>query len=76
MYSEPAGAASDPSGSSDPLLTVSDPPLGAIAPEKLAVEAARMLQERPMGGRLVVVDPQGRLAGALTFHDLLAEGVV
>lgn len=48
----------------------------SIAPEKLAAEAARMLQERPMGGRLVVVDPQGRLVGALTFHDLLAEGVV
>jgi len=48
----------------------------AIAPEKLAAEAAHMLQERPMGGRLVVVDPQGRLVGALTFHDLLAEGVV
>jgi len=47
-----------------------------IAPEKLAAEAARMLQERPMGGRLVVVDRQGRLVGALTFHDLLAEGVV
>jgi len=48
----------------------------SIAPHKLAAEAARMLQERPMGGRLVVVDPQGRLVGALTFHDLLAEGVV
>jgi arabinose-5-phosphate isomerase len=48
----------------------------SIAPGKLAAEAARMLQERPMGGRLVVVDPQGRLVGALTFHDLLAEGVV
>ena len=48
----------------------------SIAPGKLAAEAARMLQERPMGGRLVVVDPEGRLVGALTFHDLLAEGVV
>jgi arabinose-5-phosphate isomerase len=48
----------------------------SIAPHKLAAEAARMLQERPMGGRLVVVDPEGRLVGALTFHDLLAEGVV
>jgi len=47
-----------------------------IAPERLAAEAARMLQDRPMGGRLVVVDPDGKLVGALTFHDLLAEGVV
>ncbi|APV49084.1 D-arabinose 5-phosphate isomerase [Betaproteobacteria bacterium GR16-43] len=47
-----------------------------IAPEKLAAEAARMLQDRPMGGRLVVADREGRLVGALTFHDLLAEGVV
>jgi arabinose-5-phosphate isomerase len=48
----------------------------SIAPEKLAAEAARMLQERPMGGRLVVTDRDGRLVGAITFHDLLAEGVV
>jgi len=47
-----------------------------IAPEKLAAEAARMLEENPMGGRLVVADREGRLVGALTFHDLLAEGVV
>ena len=47
-----------------------------IAPEKLAAEAARMLQDRPMGGRLVVADREGRLVGAITFHDLLAEGVV
>ncbi len=48
----------------------------SIAPGKVAAEAARMLEESPMGGRLVVVDPEGRLVGALTFHDLLAEGVV
>jgi arabinose-5-phosphate isomerase len=48
----------------------------SIAPEKLAAEAARMLQDRPMGGRLVVTDRDGRLVGAITFHDLLAEGVV
>lgn len=48
----------------------------SIAPEKLAAEAARMLQDRPMGGRLVVTDRDGKLVGALTFHDLLAEGVV
>jgi arabinose-5-phosphate isomerase len=47
-----------------------------IAPEKLAAEAARALEERKLGGRLVVTDREGRLVGALTFHDLLAEGVV
>jgi arabinose-5-phosphate isomerase len=48
----------------------------SIAPGKLAVEAARMLEQHPLGGRLVVLDGAGRLIGALTFHDLLAAGVV
>jgi arabinose-5-phosphate isomerase len=48
----------------------------AIAPEKLAAEAAQMLQEHRLGGRLVVLSSDGRLIGALTFHDLLAAGVV
>jgi len=47
----------------------------SIAPEKLAAEAAKLL-ERGLGGRLVVLDPSGRLVGAVTFHDLLAAGVV
>ncbi len=47
-----------------------------IAPGKLAAEAAQVLQEHKLGGRLVVVSPEGRLVGALTFHDLLAAGVV
>ena len=48
----------------------------SIAPEKLATEAARILEERGLGGRLVVLDPDGKLVGAVTFHDLLAAGVV
>jgi arabinose-5-phosphate isomerase len=48
----------------------------SIAPEKLAAEAAQILEKQSLGGRLVVVDSAGRLVGALTFHDLLAEGVV
>jgi arabinose-5-phosphate isomerase len=48
----------------------------SIAPGKLAAEAAQVLQEHKLGGRLVVVSPDGRLVGALTFHDLLAAGVV
>jgi arabinose-5-phosphate isomerase len=47
-----------------------------IAPGKLAAEAAQVLQEHKLGGRLVVVSPEGRIVGALTFHDLLAAGVV
>ena len=47
-----------------------------IAPGKLAAEAARILEARDLGGKLVVASPEGRLLGALTFHDLLAAGVV
>jgi arabinose-5-phosphate isomerase len=47
-----------------------------IAPEKLAAEAAQILEQKSLGGRLVVLSPDGRLVGALTFHDLLAAGVV
>jgi arabinose-5-phosphate isomerase len=47
----------------------------SIAPEKLAAEAAKIL-ERGLGGRLTVLDASGKLVGALTFHDLLAAGVV
>jgi len=47
-----------------------------IAPEKLAAEAAQVLEQKSLGGRLVVLAPDGTLAGALTFHDLLAAGVV
>ena len=47
-----------------------------IAPEKLAAEAAQIFENRSLGGRLVVADAAGRLVGAVTFHDLLAAGVV
>jgi arabinose-5-phosphate isomerase len=48
----------------------------AIAPDKLAAEAAQMFEKQSLGGRLVVCDSSGRLLGALTFHDLLAARVV
>ena len=48
----------------------------SIAPDRLAAEAAQILEKQSLGGRLVVLDPDGRLLGALTFHDLLAAGVV
>jgi arabinose-5-phosphate isomerase len=47
-----------------------------IAPGKLAAEAAQVFENKSLGGRLVVCDADGRLMGAITFHDLLAAGVV
>jgi arabinose-5-phosphate isomerase len=47
-----------------------------IAPERLAAEAAQIFENRSLGGRLVVCDEGKRLVGAITFHDLLAAGVV
>ena len=47
-----------------------------IAAGKLAAEAAQLLEARDLGGKLVVTSPDGKLVGALTFHDLLAAGVV
>jgi arabinose-5-phosphate isomerase len=47
-----------------------------IAAEKLAAEAAQVLEQKSLGGRLVVLSRDGKLVGALTFHDLLAAGVV
>ncbi len=46
-----------------------------IGADKLAAEAARILEARDLGGKLVVTDGV-KLVGALTFHDLLAAGVV
>ena len=47
-----------------------------IGPEKLAAEAAQVFENKSLGGRLVVCDADGKLMGAITFHDLLAAGVV
>jgi arabinose-5-phosphate isomerase len=47
-----------------------------IAPEKLAAEAAAMMQTGKVGGRIVVTTPEGKLVGVVTFNDLLAAGVV
>jgi arabinose-5-phosphate isomerase len=48
----------------------------SIPPDKLAVEAAEIFENKSLGGRLVVVDAANRLVGAVTFHDLLAARVV
>ena len=47
-----------------------------IAPERLAAEAAKVMQEFRIGGRIVVASPEGALLGVVTFNDLLAAGVV
>jgi arabinose-5-phosphate isomerase len=47
-----------------------------IAPERLAAEAAAMMQAGRIGGRIVVTTPDGKLLGVVTFNDLLAAGVV
>jgi arabinose-5-phosphate isomerase len=47
-----------------------------IAPEKLAAEAAAMMQSGRIGGRLVVTSADSTLLGVVTFNDLLAAGVV
>ena len=47
-----------------------------IAPERLAAEAAQVMQTNRIGGRIVVTTPEGRLLGVVTFNDLLAAGVV
>jgi len=46
-----------------------------IAPDRLAAEAAQILEEKSIGGRIPVV-VAGKLVGAITFHDLLAAKVV
>jgi arabinose-5-phosphate isomerase len=46
-----------------------------IRPEALAEEGLRMMQDHAIQG-LLVVDPDGRLTGALNFQDLLKAGVV
>lgn len=46
-----------------------------IASDALAVEAARMMESHKINA-LVVLDPDGRVAGALNIHDLLRARVV
>lgn len=47
-----------------------------IAPGKLAAEAAAVMQAHHVSGRLLVVDDEGRLVGALHVDDLLRAGVI
>ena len=47
-----------------------------ISPDKLAAEAAQLMQAHQISGRLLVIDAKGGLVGAITFNDLLAAGVI
>jgi len=55
--------------------SVMTPHAKTIAPDKLAVEAARMMEDHRINA-LLVVNADGRLVGALNIHDLLRAGVV
>jgi len=46
-----------------------------IVPQRLAVEAVELMEQRKING-LLVVDEQGALVGALNMHDLLRAKVV
>ncbi|MCG6966646.1 MAG: KpsF/GutQ family sugar-phosphate isomerase [Chromatiaceae bacterium] len=46
-----------------------------IAPDRLAVEALNLMEEKKINA-LLVIDDDGRLCGALNMHDLLRAGVV
>lgn len=47
-----------------------------ISPDRLAAEAAQLMQSFHISGRLLVVDADKKLVGALHFDDLLRAGVV
>jgi arabinose-5-phosphate isomerase len=47
-----------------------------IGPSRLAAEAAQMMQAHHVSGRLLVVDDDGRLVGAVHVDDLLRAGVI
>jgi arabinose-5-phosphate isomerase len=47
----------------------------SIAPDRLAVDAVEMMEEKKISA-LLVVDDQGHLVGALNMHDLLVAKVV
>ena len=47
-----------------------------IGPGRLAAEAAQVMQAHHVSGRLLVVDDEGRLVGALHVDDLLRAGVI
>ncbi len=58
-----------------PLSSLMTPRAKTITPDRLAVEAARLMEKHKIHA-LLVVDHDGRLVGALNIHDLLRARVV
>lgn len=58
-----------------PVARVMTPVAKTITSDKLAVEAARMMEDHKINA-LLVVDGEQRVVGALNIHDLLRAGVV
>lgn len=58
-----------------PISEAMTPAGKCISPDALASEAALMMQKHSIQG-LLVIDPEGKLVGALNFQDLLRAGVV
>lgn len=60
---------------STPVSALMTPNPRTIGADKLAIEAAQMMEAHKING-LLVVDDQGLLVGALNFHDLLRARVI
>jgi len=60
---------------STPVVKVMTPAPKTIRAERLAVEAARLMEEHQINA-LIVVDAEQRVVGALNIHDLLRARVV
>lgn len=60
---------------STPVLELMTPGGKRIGAAQLAIEAARLMEQHSINA-LIVVDDDGRLVGALNFHDLLRARVV
>jgi arabinose-5-phosphate isomerase len=58
-----------------PVTALMTPTAKSIGPERLAVEAARLMETHKIHA-LLVVDADRRVVGALNIHDLLRAGVV
>ena len=60
---------------STPLSSLMTQRAKTITPDKLAVEAARLMEDHKIHA-LLVVDTDNRVVGALNIHDLLRARVV
>lgn len=58
-----------------PVGTVMQPAAKTIAADRLAAEAVKVMEANKING-LLVLDTNGKLAGALNMHDLFRAGVV